>query len=181
MRVPQKCREQYWGWAQKSSATAARGDLPARTRVHRSLRSILVPHWSHLEAMHVEGPVTTPVRTLVDCMRNLPLDESLPIVNSAIRADDFTADEVREIADATQGAVEPDRKRSPRRRLVGRPTRSRTCSTPRRCSVPGLQVEPQLAVAFRVGGSHCTPTWVIRSAALALEAEGFEWHGSRAN
>ncbi len=42
-------------------------------------------------------------RTLVDCMRNLPLDESLPIVNSAIRADDFTQDEVTIIAHATRG------------------------------------------------------------------------------
>ncbi len=178
--VSHRSAAQYWGWAQKSPPPLPEVTFPRERVVHRSLRSILVPHWSPLEGVHVEGPVTTPGRTLVDCMRNLPLDESLPIVNSAIRADDFTVDEVREIADATRG-----RGRT-RIQAVAAAATGRSANPfedvlhAQALLVPGLQVQPQLAVPVPGRRKPLHPDLGDPVRRLALEAEGFEWHSNRA-
>src|ERR1700712_1275908 len=93
----------YWGWAQKAPPPLPEVTFPRDRRVDPSLRKILLPHWCVLEPDDIEGSVTTQVRTLVDCMRNLPWDEAVAIVNSAIRADDFTQAEIQLIAERTRG------------------------------------------------------------------------------
>lgn len=168
-----------WGWAQKQPPELPDVTFPRERHVDRKLRSILVPHWSDLTAGDIDGAATTPRRTLVDCMRNLPLDESLPIVDSAIRADDFTSDEVRRIADSTRG-----RGRA-RIRAVAAVATGRAANPfesvlhAQALLVPGLHVTPQLAV--QVPGSRTLhPDLGDPMLQLALEAEGFEWHGDSA-
>src|SRR3954451_19570710 len=52
----------YWGWAQKAPPPLPEVTFPRTRRVDRSLRKILVPHWSDLPADDVEGSVTSRVR-----------------------------------------------------------------------------------------------------------------------
>lgn len=168
-----------WGWAQKRPPELPDVTFPRERRVDRSLRSVLVPHWSDLPGDDIDGAATTPRRTLIDCMRNLPLDESLPIVDSAIRADDFTPAEVRHIADSTRG-----RGRA-RIRAVANVATGKAANPfesvlhAQALLVPGLNVTPQLPV--QVPGSRTLhPDLGDPVRMLALEAEGFEWHGDSA-
>lgn len=170
---------QYWGWGQKAPPQVPDVTFPRERVVDPRLRKVLIPHWSVLHADDIEGPVTSPSRTLVDCMRNLPLDESLPIVNSAIRADDFTTSEVADLAEATRGrgraricavaAVATGKAFNPFESVLHAQA----------LLVPGLDVVPQLPV--KVPGSQTLhPDLADPVLRIALEAEGFQWHGNPA-
>jgi hypothetical protein len=178
--VSHRSAAQHWGWAQKSPPPLPEVTFPRERVVQPSLRSVLVPHWSKIDAAQVEGHVTSPVRTLVDCMRNLPLDEALPIVNSAIRADDFTTTEVRAIADSTRG-----RGRT-RIQAVAAAATGRSANPfedvlhAQALLVPGLQVEPQLAVSVPGRKRPLHPDLGDPVRRIAVEAEGFEWHHNSA-
>ncbi|MEO7422326.1 MAG: hypothetical protein ABIU87_08020 [Ornithinibacter sp.] len=170
---------QYWGWAQKSTPKLPEITFPRDRRVEPRQRRLLVPHWSVLGPDDVEGPVTTPARSLIDCMRNLPLDESIPIVDSAIRADDFTSNEVAALADSTRG-----RGRQRIREVASAATGKafnpfESVLHAQALLVPGLKVEPQLPVPIP-GARTVHPDLADRALRIALEAEGFEWHGDPA-
>ncbi len=161
----------YWGWAQKSPPILPDVTFPRDRVVDPRLRRILLPHWSQLHEGDVEGSVTSPSRTLVDCMRNLPLDESVPIVDSAIRADDLTSRDVAALADSTRG-----RGRA-RIRYVATVATGRAFNPfesvlhAQALLVPGLSVVPQLPVTVP-GGRTLHPDLGDAALELALEAEG---------
>lgn len=171
---------QYWGWAQKAPPTRPEVTVPRDRRVSRATRRLVLPHWSDLGPEEIRGIVTSPRRTLVDCMRNLPLDEALPIVDSAIRVDDFTRDEVVALADSTKGRG--------RARIcaVGAAATSKAANAfesvlrAQAMLVPGLNVEPQLAVPVPGSTLVLHPDLGDPWLRIAIEAEGFEWHGESA-
>ncbi len=170
---------QYWGWAQKAPPELPDVTFPRERVVDPRLRRVLLPHWSILQTDDVEGPVTSPSRTLVDCMRNLPLDESLPIVNSAIRADDITPTDVVDLADSTRG-----RGRARIRAVAAVATGKaynpfESVLHAQALLVPGLEVVPQLPVKVP-GPRTLHPDLADPVLGIALEAEGFEWHGNPA-
>jgi hypothetical protein len=172
---------QYWGWAQKAPPPLPEVTFDRNRRVDRSLRPILVPHWCELAPDDIEGSVTSQVRTLVDCMRNLPWDEAVAIVNSAIRADDFTQAEIQLIAERTRGRG--------RRRIIEVATAvTGQCANPfeavlyaQALMVPGLHVTPQLEVAVPGQKRTIHPDLGDPVLAIAIEAESFEWHGKPAH
>lgn len=171
---------QYWGWAQKAPPKLPDMTFPRERHLELGLRSHLVPHWSVLGPDDVEGSVTSQRRTLVDCMRNLPLDESLPIVDSAIRADDFTQREVLGIADATQGRGRT-RIQSVAAAATGRAANAfESVLYSQAMLVPGLHVVPQLAIDVPGRSKPLHPDLGDPVLKMALEAEGFEWHGNSA-
>jgi very-short-patch-repair endonuclease len=153
--------------------------FPRERVVHRSLRSILVPHWSPLEGVHVEGSVTTPIRTLVDCMRNLPYDEAVSIVDSALRAGDITKGELVALAASTKGR---GRARIMAVAAGATAKAANVLESVLRAQadlVPGLNVMPQLSVLI---GKRLRlhPDLVDVENKIIIEAEGFEWHGKSA-
>lgn len=170
----------YWGWGQKAVPALPEVTVPRNRYVTPAERRLIIPHWADLSDTDVEGLVTTARRTLVDCMRNLPLDESVPIVDSAIRADDVTKSEIMAIAEATRGRG--------RTRIcevavaaTGKAANAlESVLLAQALLVPGLHVETQLPI--RVPGTKTVlhPDLGDRSLMLALEAEGFEWHGESA-
>ena len=124
--------------------------------------------------------MTSQVRTLVDCMRNLPLDESVPIVHSAIAADDFTHPEVLAIAESTKG-------RGRTRILEVATAADGKAANPlegvlhaQAMQIPGLHVEPQLPVHVRGRSRPLHPDLGDDVLHMAVEAEGLEWHSNRA-
>ena len=172
---------QYWGWAQKAPPPLHEVTFPRTRRVDPSLRKVLVPHWSDLEPDDVHGRVTSRVRTLIDCMRNLPWDEAVAIVNSAIQADDFTQAEVQRIAEATRG-------RGRRRIIEVASAVTGQCANPfeavlfaQALLVPGLQVEPQLVVTVPGTTRRYRPDLADQRLMLAIEAEGFGSHSKPAD
>jgi very-short-patch-repair endonuclease len=152
--------------------------FPRNRRLEQRARRILVPHWSNLALGDVERGVTSKRRTLIDCMRNLPLEESVPIVDSALRVGDVTSAELRQIAAGMRGRG--------RRRAIEVAAMATTLaanayeSTLRAIAstVPGLNVLPQQPI--RVSPSLVLhPDLLDADLGIVIEAESFEWHGDR--
>lgn len=125
----------------------------------------------------VRGVVTEPHRTVIDCARDLPFPDALAVADSALR----------------RGQVDPDRLEAMALRLTtaGRRAALRvvTSADPRAANpfesvlraialdVPGLDLEPQGLIDER--GFRVRPDLVDRKRRLVLEADSFQWHGSR--
>ena len=166
---------QYWGWALKTPPPEPHVTVPRKRRVHPSRREGVRLHWADLRAEDVVTPgVTTPSRTLIDCLTTLPFDEGLAVADSALRS----------------GAVGPSHLRDLVARLGGRGSvtarRVAASADPRAANpfesvlrsiaieVPRLHVVPQLQIdEFR-------PDLVDEELRLVLEADSHTWHSSRA-
>jgi hypothetical protein len=171
---------QYWGWSQKSPAGLPEVTVPRTRRVVRSLRRILIPHWADLPAHDVvKGSVTTMRRTLVDCMRNLPYDEALPIVDSALRAGDISQEGLVELAASTRGRGRARIMAVAARASVKAANIFESVVRAQADLVPGLATVPQLPVVV-AAGLTLHPDLVDAENKIIIEAEGFEWHGKSA-
>lgn len=169
---------QRHGWGQRQVPERADVTFPRNHHLPREARKHLVPHYADLPDEDVEDGVTTKRRTLVDCIRNLPVIESLPIVDSALRAGDFTYEDIQAIAFAMKG-----RGRARAREvaaLASEKPANAFESTLRGIAVqvPGLSVLPQVEV--QAGGRALHPDLYDAALGLVVEAESFEWHGRKA-
>lgn len=170
---------QRHGWGQKRVPELPDVTFPRSHHLRRSARLLVVPHWSDIAPEDVEDGVTGIRRTLIDCMRNLPLDESVPIVNSALRAGDVTLPGLRAIARSMKG-------RGRARAMAVAAMATAKPSNPYESTlyaiastVPGLQVVPQRPVRV-FGGGELHPDLSDERLRIIIEAESFEWHGKRA-
>lgn len=170
---------QRHGWSQKKVPDLPDVTFPRTRHLPRDARALVVPHWSYLAPGDVVDGVTSVRRTLIDCMRMLPLDESLPIVESALRVGDVTRAELQAIAADMRGRG--------RTRAIGvaEMATARTAnayeSTLRAiaATVPGLDVEPQGPVVVGPGTVRHADL-VDRRLGIVIEAESFAWHGQAA-
>ncbi|GAB2557344.1 hypothetical protein GCM10027269_08660 [Kribbella endophytica] len=146
---------------------------PRRARRRTGLPCIL--HWAEVRAI---DDVTTPVRTVLDCARALPLNEALAVADSALHLGLVDHDELVDVASRLAG---PYRRRI--RRVVGladRRSESVLESALRAILIEaGIEgFEPQVPVrdtefSARLDLGH-------RQRKIGIEAEGFEHHGTRA-
>jgi very-short-patch-repair endonuclease len=168
----------YWGWAMKQMP-----DQPCVTvRRNRKLaphrRAGVELHWAPLSGGDiVDGWVTSPTRTFVDCCRDLPFDQALAIADSALRSRSFTRSRLLEIAQSVKG---------PGRATCLRVAHEATGeaanpfeSTLRAIAldVAGLVVRPQVLVVDEPFSIR--PDLSDERLRIALEADSFEWHGNR--
>lgn len=148
---------------------------------------VLVPRWRRVGGgppAHVhwtdcpeEGIATSEDRTLEQCLRTLPFDEALAVADSALRAG-YGARSLLALADRVRGPGSPQVRRvaelaSP---LADNPFESVLRAIA--LDVPGLSVRPQ--VVIRDGSFVVRPDLVDERLRIVLEADSFEWHGSRA-
>ncbi|MCW2783200.1 MAG: hypothetical protein JWR35_3649, partial [Marmoricola sp.] len=167
------------GWEQRKVPDLPDITFPRNHRVERVARKVLVPHWSELGADDVVAGVTSKRRTLIDCMRNLPLEEAVSIVDSALRARDISFGALRVLAAAMRGrgrarAMAVAAMASPRAANPFESTLRAIAST-----IPGLHVEPQRPI--RLAEDHVArPDLVDEAMKIVIEAESFEWHGESA-
>ena len=80
------------GLGAESGSTETRGDRPAQRVGSSGSSTESSPTLVRSRDEDVDGIVTQSRADLVDCMRNLPLDESMPIADSALRCDDIHSD-----------------------------------------------------------------------------------------
>jgi very-short-patch-repair endonuclease len=168
----------YWGWGMKRVP-----DLPCVTvRRNRKLpghrREGVELHWASLSAEEVvDGWVTSPARTFVDCCRDLPFDEALAIADSALRSRSFTRSGLVEVALSTRGAGRARCLRVARGATSEAANPFESVLRAIALDVPGLEVRPQVQVLdapFTI-----RPDLTDERLRVALEADSFEWHGSR--
>jgi very-short-patch-repair endonuclease len=145
---------------------------PRRARRRAGLPCVL--HWAEVPAI---DDVTTPVRTVLDCARTLPLHEALAVTDSALRLGLVDQDELANEAARLAG---PHRRRI--QRVVG--LADRRAESVLESALRAILIdagiggfEPQVAVrdtefSARLDLGH-------RRRRIGLEAEGFEHHGSR--
>jgi hypothetical protein len=177
--VSMRSAAQHHGWGQKRVPDLPDVTFPRTHHLRASARRVVVPHWSDIAPEDVVEGVTGVRRTLVDCMRMLPLEEALPIVESALRARDVTLPELRQIAADMRG-------RGRARAMALAAMASRRPANPYESTlraiasaVPGLSVEPQRPV--RVTPSLVLhPDLVDAGLGIIIEAESFAWHGETA-
>ena len=119
----------------------------------------------------LDGVVTGPVRTVVDCARGLPFDEALAVADAALRSGQVTREQLEEAAGTSPRTGRPAALRVARcaSGLAANPFESVLRATA--LGVPGLSVVPQGAVGT-VGHADLTDARLR----IAVEAESFEFH-----
>lgn len=164
----------WWGWGQKAVPEVPQVTVPKDRRVVGDRAGIhfvdLRPHEVH------DGIVTSPERTLVDCLRTSSYDAGLAVAESALRSgrvDDLALQRVaavrgpgsarvrRVVADADVRAANPFE--SVLRALA---------------LTAGLAPVPQQRIQH--GREWIVPDLVDAPRRLVLEADSFAWHGNRA-
>ncbi|WP_345507208.1 DUF559 domain-containing protein [Terrabacter aeriphilus] len=77
----------HWGWKVKTVPRLPDVTVPARRKSRPSTRGSATVHRRTLDPGDVvDGWVTSPVRTVIDCCLDLPFDEALSVVDSALRS-----------------------------------------------------------------------------------------------
>ncbi|WP_148046001.1 hypothetical protein [Nocardioides marmoriginsengisoli] len=140
---------------------------------------MLVPHWSNLAPEDVVDGVTSMRRTLIDCMRNLPLEESVPIADSAVRAGDITSPALVRLAASMRGR---GRRRAMAVAAMATAAAANAYESTLRAiasTVPGLNVEPQRPIRI-ADGRVLHPDLLDERLGIVIEAESFTWHGETA-
>ncbi len=140
-------------------------------------RTLSVDDWTIVHGVRI----TTPLRTVLDCCRDLPLRDAVVIADSALRAGAVTAGELRSAASSATG------RRSARLR------RAVALVDPRSGSVlesllrvllieNGLVPDvTQAVICDSAGVVIARVDFLFRLARLIVEADGFEFHAKRAD
>lgn len=167
----------HWGWSLKSVPSQADVIAPRKRKVRSRPPRVRLWYRDVPATELVEG-VTEPVRTVLDCARDLPFDEALCVADSALRSGKVTQREIIDAADRLRGP------RNARARAVAREA-SVDAANPLESTlraicagVAGLQVTPQVVIEEAEGTAQVD--LADSGLRLAIEAEGYETHGTRA-
>ncbi len=179
----------HWQWEMKTPPELPVVSVGRKRRIHARRRGGVEVKWrSHLQSLHTVPsgeadagpPVTSPMQTVLDCATDLPFDEALAVADSALRHAAVTRQQLKAAADQARG---------PGSRRIVRVVASASAKAANpfesvlraiALDVPGLQVEPQVRIkmAPRLVAIH--PDLVDERLRLVLEADGHEFHSSRA-
>ena len=124
----------------------------------------------------VDGIVTSKETTLLQCLRTLPADEALAIADSALRAGEQVLMNRVAVTSRGRGAARIRMIAGQARAEAANPFESVTRYLA--LQVPGLNVEPQRLITSVV--PWVRPDLVDEDLRIVIEADSFEWHGSRA-
>jgi hypothetical protein len=149
-------------------------NLPMVTvRRNRSVRAVdgVDVRFGDWRPDELDGVVTGPVRTVIDCARSMPFDEALTVADAALRSRQVTREQIEEAAAASPRTGRPAALRVARcaSHLPANPFESVLRAIA--LDVPRLSVVPQGAV-WTVGHADLTDARLQ----IAVEAESFEFH-----
>jgi very-short-patch-repair endonuclease len=168
----------WLGWELKQQPAVPCLTVPRNRKIIAADRGRYMIRWSDLRPDEIDRDrVTTPGRTVIDCAKTLPFDEALTIADSALRHGRLSSPRLEALAQAV-----PTSGRSACLR-VAREADSRAAnpfeSVLRAIAldVPRLKVVPQLVITE--GRLALRPDLVDPDLRLVLEADSFEFHGSR--
>lgn len=165
------------GWELKAAPRRPHVTVPRNRKVAVDRRDGVDVTWADLGPDEVHHGATTAGRTVTDCARVLPFDEALAVADSALRHGRVSRGRLLQLAELV-----PPRYR-PRCRRVASHADGRAAnpfeSVLRALAIEaGLPTVPQVVVV--AGGHRMRPDLVDAGRRLVLEADSFEFHGSRA-
>ncbi len=144
---------------------------------HAGRRRGVRVHWADLRPDEVEGRVTRPLRTVLDCARTLPFADALAVADSALRRGVVTRGELVAGADVSQGWGAEHA-----RRVAG--AADGRAANPFESCLRAVVLEagargfvPQLPVL--VAGRQSYLDLADPRRTVALEADSFAFHGTR--
>lgn len=162
-----------WGVARRPDRVHVTVPLHA----HRTDRAVHHRHYADLTTEELEAAVTSPLRTVLDCARHLPLPEALAVADSALRARAVESVELLEIADRLRGPGSKDARRVLRHaderaaNAFESVLRGHLIQAGMASFVPQLVIHaPGLLFVADLGDEE---------ARVALEADGYAVHGTR--
>ncbi|MFC6154199.1 endonuclease domain-containing protein [Nocardioides yefusunii] len=165
------------GWAVLRHPDKPHVTVPRTRRVAAAARRDAVVHWSTLDAEEEVGGMTTARRTLADVLRAAPFDEALAVADSVLRSGRSHAWVVA-VADEVRGRGAA---RARRAALAADPAAANPFESGLRAQAldAGLEVRAQVWVEDSYGRFLGRPDLVDVERRLVLEADSFQWHGSR--
>lgn len=167
----------HWGWQLKWQPEAPCVIVPRNRKVDADRRDGVDLRWRNLRAGDLVGPVTSSLRTVLDCALTLPFDEALAVADSALRHEAVTGNDLVRVAAALAG---PGSACARRVALAADSRAANPFESVLRAialDVRGLDVEPQRSVAL--GWQVVQPDLVDVGRRLVIEADSFEFHGKR--
>lgn len=166
---------QYWGWELKTSPPQPHVTVPRKRKVEPRRREGVVLHWAELRPEDVRPPgVTSPTRTLVDCLTTCPFDEALAVADSALRNGAVTPLVLRELTTGLGG-----RGSGTARRISA--LADGRAANPFESVLRAIALEvPRLTVVPQQQIGEFRPDLVDTRNRLVLEADSHTWHSSRA-
>ena len=168
----------HWGWATKTPPDQPWVSVRRNRTVSAADQKSVHVSWRRLDPRDVvDGWVTGPLRTVLDCAAVSPFDEALAVADSALRAGDVTRAELRRAPDHW-----PARGRARVRRVATHA--SADAANPFESvlraiclDVPGLTVTPQVEIAG--DGFFARVDLADAALRIVVEADSFEFHGGR--
>ena len=152
--------------------------VPRNRNVDAATQKDIHVSWRRLETHDVvDGWVTGPLRTVLDCASALAFDEALAIADSALRAGDVTEEELRQASDRhpARGRVRVRRVADNACAAAANPFESVLRAI---ClDVPGLRVVPQVEIAG--DDFYARVDLADVRLRIVVEADSFQFHGGR--
>ena len=168
----------HHGWQVRLTPELPHVTLPRGRTLAQEQRLGIHQHRTDLGPDDRADGITTPDRTLVDCLRSGPFPDALCVADSALR-DGFGRGRLLALARDLRG---PGSALARRVAASADPRAANAFESALRAvaiDVPGLDVVPQ--VSLRSGAVFLgRPDLVDERLGVVLEADFFEWHGDRA-
>jgi very-short-patch-repair endonuclease len=166
------------GWKVRTVPDRPEVIVPRDRKVRADSRERAFVRRADLEPHEIQHGVTSPLRTVVDCARHLPLEESLSVADSALRSGMLRSGDLAAAARAAQGAGRARvlRVLANAHRRAANPFESSLRAIA--LDVAGLRVVPQVGVLV-AGGARVAPDLVDVDLGLVLEADSHEFHTGR--
>ena len=130
-----------------------------------------------LDADDVDGGVTSPLRTVLDCAMRLPFAEALAVADSALRLRAVRPDELRDGASLLRGIGAPAARRVVRAADARSSNPFESVLRAICLEFSELEMTPQMSIAAE--GVWAVVDLGDERLRLVIEAEGFEFHGTR--
>ena len=165
----------HWGWEVKTPPRLPDVTVPRHRRLSPGAPSASL-HWADLGADDLAGPVTTPRRTLVDCLRHLPFDEALAVADSALRHEALDRGKLVEVSAAVRGPGAAAARRVAAHATGLPPTRSSPCCGPSPWTCAASTWHRRSPFGRPASGCSRTSS---TSCVGSSRADSFAWHGGR--
>jgi very-short-patch-repair endonuclease len=169
----------HWGWARQWEPRRPQVAVKRGRRLDPEVRRTYDVRWRRLpEQDVVDGWVTTPVRTVLDCAVLLPLPEALAVADSALRSGMVTTEALTERVPILDRQLQPRVRRVVQHAEASAANPFESVLRAICLGVPSLDVRCQVRIDDEDG-------WVgrvdlaDRRLRIVIEGESLEFHGER--